>query len=500
MAKQDNTNTIPTHEHTVTEGEVGFITKAKGYLLTLEGLPSVSVNDVIANEEGRRALVTSLAEDAIEALLLDRGDPKAGEKFMIHTRGLQFSFGEHLFGRVMNALGDTLDGREGILGQNAPLHLESQAPGMSVRAVMNKQLRTGLTAIDVLIPIAKGQRQLVVGPISSGKTVFLESVIAHQKEDKDTVCIYAFTGKPISYVEETVSQIFSEKGNKKTIILAAFSDDPAPIVYLTPAVAVALAEYFSTSGKDVVLVLDDLGSHAKYLREVALLSGRIPGRESYPGDMFYEHARLLEKAGYFNKVIGAGSITILPVIETNIEDITNLVPTNLMSATDGHLFFSPLLHAEGYFPSVVPHQSVTRVGRQTQSNVVKQLSIRVQALLAEYERQRDYSRFGTQLSEETRKVIHQGELLNVFLRQEPMTSISYEAQIILPSLVFTSLFNGKDAPFAERNREALEGVIQNNKSLQPIVTSIKRGTISFDQFLKKLEGVVPYFEAVCQQQ
>jgi len=487
------------HEHKVIEGETGFVIGAKGYILTLEGLPSVHINDVVINSKGQRALITSLEKESVQALLLDRGDPKSGDRFMIHTRGLQFSFGDHLFGRVINALGDAIDGKGDLPLQDTPLHLDSQAPGMNVRAVMDKQLTTGMTSVDVLLPIAKGQRQLVVGPISSGKAIFLESVVAHQKDNPNTICIYAFIGKPVSYVEETTARIFGENGNKNTIILAAFSDDMAPTIYLTPAISVALAEYFSTNGKDVVLILDDLGSHAKYLREIALLSGRIPGRESYPGDLFYEHAHLLEKAGYFNKVIGAGSITILPVIETNLEDMTNLVPTNLMSATDGHLFFSPLLHAEGHFPAVVSNQSVTRVGRQTQSNLVKQLSIRVQALLAEYEQQRDYSRFGTQLSEETRKVINQGGLMEVFLRQEPTVSVSHEAQIVLLSLVFTSLFNGKDISFAERNREALETVLTTSKSLEPIVTSVKRGTVSLDQFLKKLEGVLPYFESVCRQ-
>jgi len=489
---------MESHVHNVREGETGFVVEAKDYLLNLEGLPSIHINDVIINKKGQRALVTALKKETVEALLLDRNDPEPGDHFMMDEHGIQFSFGDHLFGRVINALGEPLDGKGDMPAQNNPLKIEVRAPGMSSRSVMTAQLMTGMATVDVLLPIAKGQRQLIIGPISSGKTTFLESVIAHQR-DSSIVCVYAFIGRPIAYVEETVSRILSEKGNKNTIVIATFSDEPAPTVYLTPAVALSLAEFFSSKGKDVILVLDDLGSHAKYLREISLLSGRIPGRESYPGDMFYQHAHLLERAGYFNKTVGGGSITIFPVLETNIEDVTNLVATNLMSATDGHLFFSPLLHAEGHFPAILTGQSVTRVGRQTQSNLAKQLSIRVQALLAEYEKQRGYSQFGTQLSESTRRIISQGELMQVFLRQEPVVSTASEVQIILLSLVFTALFNSRDTTFAERNYEALVKVIGTSKSIEPVVESAHRGTISLDQFLKKVESVLPYFESVCRQ-
>ncbi len=490
---------MESHTHNVIEGETGFVTEAKGYLIKIEGLPSVCINTIIINEKKQRAMVTALHEEYIEALLLDVGDPEAGDRFMIYAHGIRFDFGEHLLGRMLGALGDPLDGREGLSDGKIALRLEADAPGMKARASMTEQLYTGLASVDILLPIAKGQRQLVVGPISSGKTLFLEHAIAHQK-NTSVVCVYVFLGKPRAYVEDIISRIYSDNGNKETIVLATFSDEPAPMIFLAPSIAFALSEYFSQKGKDVLLVLDDLGTHAKYLREIALLSGRIPGRESYPGDMFYQHAHLLERAGYFNKVVGEGSITVLPVLETNIEDITNLVSTNLMAATDGHLFFSPSLYAEGYFPAVLPNESVTRVGRKVQSNLAKQLSIKVQALLAEYEKQRDYSRFGTQLSENTRRTIKQGEILRVFLRQTPFISLSSEAQIILLSLVLTPFFGNRGEVFAEKNKVALIEVLGKNRALEPLVTSARRGTISLDQFVKRLQTALPYFEAVCQQQ
>ncbi|HEY4502341.1 MAG TPA: hypothetical protein VJH21_00725, partial [Candidatus Paceibacterota bacterium] len=216
---------MESHVHNVREGETGFVVEAKDYLLNLEGLPSIHINDVIINKKGQRALVTALKKETVEALLLDRNDPEPGDHFMMDEHGIQFSFGDHLFGRVINALGEPLDGKGDMPAQNNPLKIEVRAPGMSSRSVMTAQLMTGMATVDVLLPIAKGQRQLIIGPISSGKTTFLESVIAHQR-DSSIVCVYAFIGRPIAYVEETVSRILSEKGNKNTIVIATFSDEP----------------------------------------------------------------------------------------------------------------------------------------------------------------------------------------------------------------------------------------------------------------------------------
>lgn len=488
---------METHPRHTLEGETGFVVEAKGYLLSLEGLPSAKLNTIIVNAKGQRAIVTAFNENSVEAYLLDRGNPRAGDQFVIDPKGIVFSFGEHLFGRSINVLGEPIDGLGELPEGTVPLRMEAQAPAMSARAPMTEQLVTGISAVDTLVPIAKGQRQLVIGPLSGGKRTFLETILSHQK-DSGVICIYAFIGRPVAYVEAAVGHILSEKGNKNTIILVSFSDDPAPMVYLTPIVALELAEYFSWEGKDVLLVLDDLGSHAKYFREITLLAGRVPGRESYPGDMFYQQARLLERGGRFNKSLGSGSITMLPVLETNIEDLTNLVSTNLISATDGHLFFSPMYHAEGYFPAVVPEQSVTRVGRVTQSKLAKQLSIRTIALIAQYERQRGYSQFGTQLSEQTRKTILQGEIMRSYLAQETSRFLPIDVQIVLLTLVYTKLFEGKDAEFAKQHKETLASAITHDVEIAPFLEVARQGTMSLDQFVKKLDAVVPHLLTLCQ--
>lgn len=482
---------------TIKEGETGFIIGAKGYLLELEGLPSVYINDVVINSSGKRALVTAIKEKSVEALLLDGGSSVLGDRFMLYAHGIQFYFGDQLRGRVINALGEPVDGRGKLPSPNASLHLESSAPDMSARALMTEQLTTGISVVDVLLPLAKGQRQMVIGPLSSGKKIFLESILTHQKEN-NVVCVYAFIGRPVSYIEEVAVRILSEEGNKDTVIISSSSSEPAPMIYLTPSVAIEIAEMFSRSGRDVLVILDDLGSHAKYMREISLLSGRVPGRESYPGDMFYQQARLLERGGFFNETIGGGSITILPVLETNIEDLSNLISTNLISATDGHLFFSPIFRAEGYFPAVLSEQSVTRVGRQTQSLLATQLSIQVRSLLAEYERQRRYGQFGTQLSKETRDTLVRGNIMHLFLGQKAMLSLSLDVQVILLSLVFTTLFHEKEVAFAERNHDTLVSAIQMDTSLAYIRTDAREGVLPLDKFLAKLEKALPYFEVVWQ--
>lgn len=479
------------------EGETGFVIEAKGYLLTLEGLPSARVNTVIINEYGQRALVTAFQEDSVQAYLLDRGNPRAGDQFVLDPKGILFSIGPHLFGRSINVLGEPIDGKEDLPERTVPLRMEAQAPAMSARASMTDQLVTGISVVDTLVPIAKGQRQMVIGPLSSGKRTFLESIFS-QQQDSGVVCIYAFIGRPVAYVEAAVEKLLSDAGNKHSIILASFSDDPAPMVYLTPIVALEIAENFSWEGKDVIVVLDDLGGHAKYFREMSLLAGNVPGRESYPGDMFFQQARLLERGGRFNKSLGSGSITILPVLETNIEDMSNLVSTNLISASDGHLFFSPMYHAEGYFPAVIPQQSVTRVGRVTQTNLAKQLSIRTTALIAQYERQRGYNQFGTQLSEQTRRTISQGEMMKVFLAQEPTVFLPIDVQNVLLALVFSKFFEGKDAAFAKRNRDVLIASITHDTAFESLLISARRGAIELEQFVKNLGTVSDHLQKICQ--
>src|SRR3989338_6915731 len=256
--------------------EVGFVTEAKQYVLSLHGLPSVRVGDVIVREDGGRAIVRSLSSDDLTALSLHHGAPQAGERYTHLKEPRLYSLGDHLFGRVINALGEPADGGNPFPPGNAPLILDVDAPGIDVRA-----------------PI-KDQRQLLFGPVKNGKTEFLTDIILNQ-ETFGTICVYAVIGKSLSELERIEKRLVRAKG--KNIIIAALSDQPSPLIALAPAVAFLIADHFQRKGRDVLVILDDLDMHAKYLREIALLESRLPGRESYQGDLFYEHAHLLERSG-----------------------------------------------------------------------------------------------------------------------------------------------------------------------------------------------------------
>ena len=323
------------------------MTKAKRYLLTIEGLPGAKVNDLIQDEDGNMAIIRALADDHVSALAFS-GDPRPGDRYRYRKDNQLYPCGKELFGRIINPLGEPVDGKGSLPRGNTALQLEVDAPGIEVRVPIQDQLETGITMVDTLIPIARGQRQLVFGPMHSGKTTFLTETVLEQQK-RGLVCIYAVIGKPIVGLRKVADTILKE-GGEKTIIVAALSDEPAPVVFLAPSVAYQLAEYYAREGEHVLVILDDLDAHAKYLREIALLEGRLPSTESYPGDIFYQHAHLMERSGHFTEELGGGSITTLPVIQTEFKNFSDLIPTNLMACTDGHLAF--LLLARLHFTTL----------------------------------------------------------------------------------------------------------------------------------------------------
>jgi F-type H+-transporting ATPase subunit alpha len=475
--------------------EVGLIRATKHYLASVEGLPSVRVNDMVYSEAGGRALVTALSHDAIEVMLLDPVDVQPGQRFTIRRNDVHhISIGDHLFGRIVNSLGDPIDGRGGFPPKNAPLILEQDAGDLARRATITDQLCTGFSMIDTVVPIGKGQRQLLMGPIQSGIDVFCRQVIRNQ-EGGNMLCIYATIGKPVSYVRRLSEVLLDGPSAAYTMIIASTAQDLAPLNAITPAVAVYIAEQYCEQGKDVLLIVDDLYTHAKYLREIALLEGRLPGRESYPGDIFYQQAHLMERAGNF---AGKGSITLLPILQTDIETSTDLIMTNVMGTTDGHISFSQSLFAQGVFPPVLEEQSVTRVGKHTQTMVQKQLSTTIITLLAEAKEQERFMQFGSQVSDATRSTIEMGRNVAALLNQAEDERLSIETQVLLFALTFTTFSSGKDDHFFVENRDVLCTALDTNKELSDLRTSVRTET-SFENLLKALEKQVPFFNTLCQK-
>lgn len=461
--------------------EVGFTKTVKNFLIHLDGLPTARVYDLVQNETGVRGWVRALYEDRVEVLILDEGDVREGQVFRSLGTSLSVSVGDFLLGRAINPLGVPIDGK-GIFGQarhDVTLALDPVPPGIISREFIKEQFDTGVLIVDSLIPIGKGQRELVLGDARSGKTGFLIDVIVNQKHT-NTICIYAAIGKPISEVRSLIDVLKANKALSHTIIVASNSSDSPPLIFLTPQTAFTLAEYFQKQGKDVLIILDDMGTHAKIYREIALLSNRTPGRESYPGDIFYQQAHLLERAGRFVKGLGGGSITALPVMEINLNDFTTFIPTNLMAMTDGHLLFHSSLFARGQRPAIDLALSVSRVGQQTQNSLQNALSTKVKQILVQASQLETVSRFSFELPAQTQLTLRQKALIDKIIRQQPLTNIPKEYQIILMALPFTRFIQDSHLDFQTFLKNPAVGKISQS------IPSIRNE----EELFKSLEAII----------
>ena len=475
--------------------EVGFVTRAKRYVIFVEGLPSARVNDIIVDEEGNRALVQSLSDSYLMALSLDPVSVRAGTRYALPLESYRLSVGEHLFGRVINALVEPLDGKKSFPTGDVPLVLDLDAPSIEKRAEVHEQLYTGTTLVDTLLPIARGQRQLIFGGNHAGKTTFLTGAVRSQ--GPEIVCIYTLIGKSFSELQRIAGAILGEKTAAKNIVIAALSDQLPSRIAIAPSVAFLIAEHFQRQGMHVLVILDDLDAHAKYLREIALLEERLPGRESYPGDLFYQQAHMMERSGSFNAQGGGGSITTLPIVATDIENFSSIIPTNLMSCTDGHLMFLPELQGEGVYPAISEERSVTRVGRQSQTLTQKQLSTRVRMQLARYRQQRDYAEFGTQLSDETRTALNIGELLECALHQDPAVVIASDVQVPLVALPLTAFFGKHEPAFFREHIDTIRTALEERPDLQELRAGARAG-MKLDAYLALLESKSAIIEELCR--
>lgn len=477
--------------------EVGYVISSREFLVYLDGLPTVRINDMVESDTGGIGWVNSIPEGKVEVLMLDDGRITPNQLFRKMPSRLGIPIGDFLLGRSINPLGVPIDGK-GPLSKtklSTVYELEQVAPGIEARQFISEQFLTGMSSVDMLLPIGKGQRQLIIGDAHSGKTSFLIDTIINQK-NTNVICIYASIGKPAVAVRNLIDILRVNGALYYTIVIATSSSEPAPLIFLTPKTAFSVAEYFQKQGKNVLLILDDLGSHAKIYREISLLGNKSPGRESYPGDIFYQHAHLLERAGYFLPAFGGGSITALPVIELNMTDFTALIPTNLMSMTDGHLLFKSSLRAQGRNPALDISLSVTRVGRQTQDRVSNLLSSRVRQVLSQAAEYETISRFSSELSEETQLILRRKDLIMEILKQESLTAIPKQIQTILLALPFTSFMKDKTPVFVEKYKKTIiEGFLRQRPftTVSTKVVNMKND----DQLIKALEEIVPYLAKLC---
>ncbi len=471
--------------------EVGFVTSVRDFLIHLDGLPTIRINDLVASSSGVRGFVNGILEDKVEVLLLDEGIIKPGEQFKRLEDRLEVFVGEFLLGRAINSFTTPIDGK-GLLSKTNTAQkavIDKLATGIPSRQFINKQFETGISVIDTLIPVGKGQRELVMGDARSGKEEFLLDLIVNQK-GKNVVCVYACIGKPILKVRSLIDSLAVNGALPYTTIVAAASSDPAPLIYLAPYTAMTIAEHFKDRGMDVLLILDDLGTHAKIYREISLLAGRAPGRESYPGDIFYQHAHLLERAGNFNPSAGNGSITAFPSIEIDLNDFTSFIPTNLMAMTDGHILFRSSLYQSGQRPAIDLSLSVTRIGSQTQNRIQNHLQTKIKRILAQATEVETISRFSSELPEATQLILKQRSWFMELLKQQPFTAYSLAAQTAVLGLVFTSFTKDKEAAMIIPLRDKLYQLFSTDKNLATLANQLML-LKEVEELIAGLEKAVP---------
>ena len=417
--------------------DVGTVVQIGDGIARLHGLDKCMANELLEFEGGVYAMALSLEEDSISAVMLGSSENiKEGDTVRRTGRVVSVPVGENLLGRVVNALGQPIDAKGPI--EAADIRpVESPAYGIIERRSVYQPVQTGIKAIDSMIPIGKGQRELIIGDKQTGKTAIGIDTIINQR-GKDMICVYVAIGQKNSTVLRVVDSLEKAGAMDYTIVVAATA---APLQYIAPYAGVTMAEYFMQQGKDVLIIYDDLSKHAVAYRAMSLLIRRPPGREAYPGDIFYIHSRLLERAAKLSDELGGGSITALPIIETQAGDVSAYIPTNVISITDGQIFLETELFNAGIRPAVNPGISVSRVGGSAQIKAMKKVAGSLKLLYSQYRELQAFSQFGSDLDADTKARLANGERIVEVLKQPQNTPISVEHQVMIIYAVVNGLLD-----------------------------------------------------------
>ncbi len=414
----------------VREDEVGYVISVGDGIAKVHGLEKCRANELLEFTNGSYGMALNLEESLVSCVLLGT-DVGISEGSLVKRTGRVVSVpvGEALVGRVVNALGEPIDAK-GPIDNDGYSPIERKAYGIIERQSVSVPLQTGIKAIDSMIPIGRGQRELIIGDRGTGKTVIATDTIINQK-GKDVICIYVAIGQKQSTVTNVVDTLYRAGAMDYTIVVAATASDPAPLQYIAPYSGCAMGEYFMDRGRDVLIVYDDLSKHAVAYRALSLLIRRPPGREAYPGDVFYLHSRLLERAARLSDECGGGSLTALPIIETQAGDVSAYIPTNVISITDGQIFLESELFHSGVRPAVNPGISVSRVGGNAQIKAMKKVSGTLKLLYSQYRELQGFAQFGSDLDADTRLRLEQGARIVEVLKQGRNSPIDVELQITI---------------------------------------------------------------------
>ncbi len=420
--------------------EVGTVTYLSGGIARAVGLPSIQAEELVRFSGDIYGMAYNLDRDEVGIILLDDSEGlKAGCEVLRTGRVLDAPVGEELLGRVIDATGRPLDNL-GTISTTKRLPVEREAPGIMQRAPVTVPLQTGIKVIDALIPIGRGQRELIVGDRATGKTAIALDTIINQK-GKDVICIYCAIGQRSSAVAKLIAKLRQRGAMEYCIVVVAGGESTPGLQYITPYAATTMGEYFMSQGKDVLIVYDDLIKHARTYRELSLLLRRPPGREAFPGDIFYIHSRLLERATRLRPEFGGGSLTALPIVETEAQNISAYIPTNLVSITDGQIYLTPDLFHKGILPAVDVGRSVSRVGGKTQLPAYRSVAGDLRLSYSQFEELEAFSRFGTRLDDATQKSIDRGQRVREILKQSQYQPIPVVEQIVVLLAVIQGVFD-----------------------------------------------------------
>jgi F-type H+-transporting ATPase subunit alpha len=480
---------------------IGRVLEVGDGIARITGLAGVALQEMLEFETSNgtiEGVAFNLEQDIVGAIVLgDAQAIKEGDKVTHNGRILSIQVGEELIGRVVDALGHPLDGKGPLFTEGTTpvlFPVERVAPGVTAREPVNTPIHTGIKAVDSMIPIGRGQRQLIIGDRQTGKTSIAIDTIINQKTDtrlSTPICIYVAVGQKESKVAKIIAKLEEAGAMEYSIVVSAPAASPASFRYIAPYAATAIGEYFMEKGKDAIIIYDDLSKHAVSYREISLLLRRPPGREAYPGDIFYLHSRLLERSARLNTELGSGSLTALPIIETQLGDVSAYIPTNVISITDGQIYLESELFNKGTRPAINPGLSVSRVGGAAQTKAMKKVAGKLRLELAQYRELAAFSQFASELDEATKRTLDKGKILTEILKQPELQPMPFHYEVVVIYAATNGYFD--TVPVVEVQNRSRDLLVYMHKMNHDILDTIEKTAELNPEIIEKLKNALDAF-------